>query len=269
MTIARATDERNWPKKPPPSTFGIVAFVVVVGLTVLCAITLEFSLREVWDGLFRSNAPMRGLANPDFGQILSERSRGPFVETFRMAVLGTAAGGLVALPLALWSTKFGAPNRAVYAALRVFNNIIRAFPDLLWALLFVAAVGVGALPGLLALFFFTIAVITKLTADTLDGIDMGPLEAADAAGASHTQKLRTAVVPQILPAYTSFLLYGFELNLRASAVLGLVGAGGIGQRLEFFRGQGRWEEVWGIVFMFFLVVFVVERVSILLRRRLV
>jgi phosphonate transport system permease protein len=76
-------------------------------------------------------------------------------------------------------------------------------------------------------------------------------------------------VPQILPAYTSFLLYGFELNLRASAVLGLVGAGGIGQRLEFFRGQGRWEEVWGIVFMFFLVVFVVERISIVLRRRLV
>jgi len=76
-------------------------------------------------------------------------------------------------------------------------------------------------------------------------------------------------VPQILPSFTSSLLYSFELNLRGSAVIGLVGAGGIGQRLEFFRGQGRWEEVWGIVFMFFLVVFVVERISVLLRRRLV
>jgi len=262
-------DERDWPVKPAPSAFAIVAGVLALALTVVTIVSLDFSPRQVWEALSRPNAPMRGLANPDFGQLLSERSRGPFIETFRMAVLGTGAGGLVALPLALWSTRFGAPNRAVYAMLRVFNNIIRAFPDLLWALLFVAAVGVGVLPGLLALFFFTIAVITKLTADTLDGIDMGPLEAADAAGAGHTQKLRTAVLPQILPSFTSFLLYGFELNLRASAVLGLVGAGGIGSRLEFFRGQGRWEEVWGIVVMFFLVVFVVERISVVLRRRLV
>lgn len=242
---------------------------MAVGLTVLSVMATGFSPVEIWDGLFRSNAPLRGLRNPDFGQLFSERSRGPFLDTLRVALLATAAGGLVALPLSLWSTRFGAPNRGVYAVLRVFNNIIRAFPDLLWALLFVAAVGVGALPGLLALFFFTIAVITKLTTDTLDGIDMGPLEAADAAGARHNEKLRVAVVPQILPSFTSFLLYSFELNLRGSAVIGLVGAGGIGQRLEFFRGQGRWEEVWGIVFMFFLVVFVVERISVLLRRRLV
>ena len=81
--------------------------------------------------------------------------------------------------------------------------------------------------------------------------------------------LRTAVVPQILPAYTSFVLYGFELNLRASAVRGLVGAGGIGSRIEFFRGRGEWSEVWGLVLMFFAVVFLVERLSVSLRRRLV
>ena len=259
----------EWPRKPRPGLFGVGVTLVAIALTFFSVRATDFSPVDMWNNLFRSNAPMRALKHPDFGQILSERSRGPFLETFRMALLGTVAGGLVALPLSLWSTRFGAPNRFVYSALRLFNNIIRAFPDLLWALLFVAAVGIGVLPGLLALFFFTIAVLTKLTADTLDGIDMGPLEAADAAGAGHTQKLRTAVVPQILPSFMSFLLYGFELNLRGSAVLGLVGAGGIGQRLEFFRGQGRWEQVWGIVFMFFLVVFVVERVSVFLRRRLV
>ena len=142
-------------------------------------------------------------------------------------------------------------------------------PDLLWALLFVSAVGIGALSGLLALFFFSIAVTTKLTSDTLDGIDMGPIEAANASGASLNQMLRTAVVPQILPSYASFVLYNFELNLRASAVLGLVGAGGIGARIEFFRGRGDWEELWGLVVMFFLVVFVVERLSVTLRRRLI
>ena len=76
-------------------------------------------------------------------------------------------------------------------------------------------------------------------------------------------------MPQILPAYSSFALYDFELNLRASAVLGLVGAGGIGLRLKFFQNQQRWEQLWGLVVMFFIVVFVVERLSVSLRRRLV
>ncbi|MEX2627561.1 MAG: phosphonate ABC transporter, permease protein PhnE [Ilumatobacteraceae bacterium] len=261
------------PRKPRPSLFGVLTLTAAVLLTIVTAWDWEYgvglSLSEIWDGFTRPNSPMRGLLNPDFGQITSDRSRSAFIETFRMAVLGTAAGGLVALPLALWSTGYGAPNRVVKHVVRTFNNVIRAFPDLLWALLFVAAVGIGALPGLLALFFFSIAVVTKLTADTLDGIDMGPIEAAHASGASHTQMLRSAVVPQILPAYTSFFMYGFELNLRASAVIGLVGAGGIGRRLEFFRGRGDWEEVWGLVFMFLIVVFVVEQLSQILRRRLV
>jgi phosphonate transport system permease protein len=171
--------------------------------------------------------------------------------------------------LALWSTRVGNPIGWLRAIVRVFNGVVRAIPDLLWALLFVTAVGIGALSGLLALFFFSLAVTTKLTSDTLDGIDIGPVEAADAAGARHTQMLRTAIVPQILPAYSSFVLYNFELNLRASAVLGLVGAGGIGTRIEFYRTRGEWSEMWGIVFLFFLVVFVVERVSVSMRRRLV
>jgi phosphonate transport system permease protein len=153
--------------------------------------------------------------------------------------------------------------------LRSISNVIRAIPDLLWAGLFVLGVGIGALPGLLALFFFSLAVMVKLTADTLDGIDMGPVEAAEAAGASHAQMLRTAVVPQILPAFSSYALYDFELNLRASAVLGLVGAGGIGNRLDFFRNRGQWDKLWGLVFMFFLVVMVVEWVSVRIRRKLV
>jgi phosphonate transport system permease protein len=271
MTQERSLEDRL-PRKPRPSMFGILTFAGAVVLTLLTAWDWEYgvglSLADIYDGLTRPNAPMRGLLNPDFGQITSDRSRRAFFETLQMAVVGTTAGALVALPLALWSTRYGAPNRIVLVVVRTFNNVIRAFPDLLWALLFVAAVGIGVLPGLLSLFFFSIAVITKLTADTLDGIDMGPVEAADAAGAGHSQMLRTAVVPQILPAYTTFVMYGFELNLRASAVIGLVGAGGIGRRLEFFRGRGDWEAVWGLVFMFFIVVFVVEQISQVLRRRL-
>jgi phosphonate transport system permease protein len=261
------------PSKPRPSTFGIVLGAVVVVLTLLTLWDWEygtgFSLRAVFDKFSNENPVISAIPDTEFGQMFSPRTRAAFVETLRLAVLGTSAGVIVAMPLALWSTRFGAPNATIRVVVRSVSNVIRAFPDILWALLFVAAVGVGALPGLLSLFFFSIAVVTKLTADTLDGIDVGPLEAANASGARHNQMLRTAVVPQILPAYASYALYAFELNLRASSVIGFVGAGGIGQRIQFFQSQNNWEAIWGIVVMFVIVVFIVDRISTLLRRRLV
>lgn len=261
------------PTRPAPSLFAVGGLLAALGLTVITAWDWEygtgFSIGTIWDNLSNRNRVIEAIPNADLGQLVAGRTRDAFVETLQMAVLGTFAGALAALPLALSTTTVGAPSRGVMWVMRFLSNVIRSFPDVLWAALFVAAVGVGALPGLLALFFFSVAVIVKLTADTVDGIDMGPIEAARAAGAGHVQVQRAAVVPQILPAYVSFVLYSFELNLRGSAVLGLVGAGGVGARLDFFRNQGRWEEVWGIVVMFFLVVFLVDLLSGLVRRRLV
>ncbi len=272
-SLSSAVVRQGRPRRPPPSAFGIGVGVVVIVLTILTTWNWKygtgFSPAEVLRKLRNRNPVVSAIAHTEFSQVFSPRSRNAFVETLRLAVLGSVSGIVVALPLALWSTRFGAPNRLVLIVVRAVCNVIRAFPDILWAVLFVAAVGIGALPGLLALFLFSIAVVTKLTADTLDGIDMGPIEAAHASGARHSQMLRTAVVPQILPAYASYSLYAFELNLRASVVLGLVGAGGIGQRIEFFRNQPAWEKVWGLVVMFVIVVFIVDRLSTLLRRRLV
>lgn len=257
------------PTRPRPSIFAVTVAIGAVVLTVIAARNVDFSLSSIIENFSRKNSPIEGLLDPDLSQIWKPRSRKAFIETFQLAVLGTAAGSTLALPMALWSTRCGNPSTPLRAGVRTFNSVIRAIPDLLWALLFVAAVGVGALAGLLALVFFSLAVTTKLTSDSLDGIDPGPIEAAYAGGATLTRMLRTAVVPQVQAAYASFVLYNFELNLRASAVLGLVGAGGIGQRFEFFRNQGDWSQVWGLVFMFFLVVFFVERLSVSLRRRLV
>lgn len=268
MTTA-ATRSAVLPPRPPASRFALVGTAGALVLTWLTAVAVDFSFAELVENLARRNLVVEGLLRPDVTQLWSERSRTAFVETLQLAVIGTVTGGFISLPLALWATDYGNPNVPLRTLVRTFNNVVRSMPDLLWALLFVTAVGIGALPGLLALFFFSIAVVSKLTADTLDGVDRGPIEAAQASGAGLTAMLRTAVVPQILPAYSSFVLYGFELNLRASAVLGLVGAGGIGARIEFFRGRGEWSEVWGLVLMFFAVVFLVERLSVSLRRRLV
>lgn len=261
------------PRRPRRSSFGAGVAIAMVALTVVTTWDWKYgtglSIREIFSKLSNENPVIDAIPNTDFGQLASPRTRRAFVETLRLAVLGTVFGSVVALPLALASTRFGAPSRAVRIVARGIANVVRALPDILWALLFVAAVGGGALPGLIALFLFTIAVVTKLTADTLDGIDMGPIEAANASGASQIQMLRTAAVPQILPAYMSYVLYAFELNLRSSAVLGIVGAGGIGERLETFRQLQQWERLWAIVVMFIVVVFIVDRISTLVRRRLV
>jgi phosphonate transport system permease protein len=261
------------PQKPRPGLWGLGLGAVAIAMTVATAWDWEygtgFSPLEVFRKLGNENDALAAIPHAKLGEFKSERSLNAFIETLRLAIVASIAGVIVARPIAMWSTPFGAPNRAARFVTKTLSNIIRSFPDVLWALLFVAAVGVGVLPGLLALFFFNIAVITKLTADTLDGIDMGPLEAADASGASRGQMLRTAVVPQILPAYASYSLYAFELNLRASVVLGFVGAGGIGQRIQFFQSQFAYEKMWGLVAMFIVVVFVVDRASTYLRRRLV
>ena len=261
------------PSKPRRSPFAIGLAVFFVAFTFVTAWDWRygtgFSISDVFTKFTNNNPVMSALGDIEWSQLWSARTRAAFIDTLRVAVIATIAGSVVALLLGLWSTRIGAPNRVVRETVRTISNVVRALPDIVWALVFVAAVGTGNLPGLLALFLFTIAVVTKLTADTIDGIDTGPIEAADAAGATHNQKLRTAVVPQILPAYASYVLYAFELNLRGAAVLGLVGAGGIGERLETFRTFNQWERVWAIVVLFVIVVFIVDRLSTLLRRRLV
>jgi phosphonate transport system permease protein len=262
-----------WPRKPRPSMFGFVAGAVAVVMTLATLVDWKygtgFSFRTVISNLTGENEILSRLLHPDWNQVWSARTRTAFMETVYLAVLGTVAGAIVSLPLALWSTRIGAPNGVVRVLVRTFSNINRALPDIGLALVFVAVVGIGTLAGFLALFFFSIAVVTKLTSDTLDGVDAGPIEAATAAGARHSQVLRTAIVPQILPAYSSFVLYSFELNLRASAVIGLVGAGGIGLRLKAFTSNFDWESVSAIIVLFIIVVFVVDRLSTLVRRRLV
>lgn len=261
------------PRKPPPTTFAIVGTIAGIVLTVVLAWDWEygigFSLAGVVDDLTRRNLVFDGLMNADVLRLLSENPRNAMLETVQMAVIATITGAFVGLPLAILNSLLGAPNRPTYLVVKTFNTVLRSIPDILWALIFVAAIGGGALPGTLALFLFSVGVVAKLTSDIIDGIEQGPIEAARASGASHFQMVRTAMLPQILPGYVSFSLYTFELNLRASAVLGLVGAGGIGTFIEAYRGRGQYDRVWGIVLGFFVVVFVVERMSMWLRRRLV
>ena len=148
-------------------------------------------------------------------------------------------------------------------------NVVRAVPDLFWAKLLVTAVGIGAFAGSWALSIFSLAVMVKLFSETVDSADPRPLEAARAAGGRHTPAVRTGVLPTVFPSYVAYSLYVFELNIRASIVLGLVGAGGIGRVVEAQRQYFRFDRVLGILLIIFVIVIVIEQISVALRKRLV
>src|SRR5699024_4016468 len=135
-------------------------------------------------------------------------------------------------------------------------------------LLFVAFVQTGALPGILALIVFNIGVVAKLTPESIDAVDRGPIEAVEAAGATRFQRARFAIFPQIAPNYLSYCFYVLELTLRASTVLGFVGAGGIGQVIVLLMTRLDHSSVSAVVVALFVVVFVLDQASRAVRRRL-
>jgi phosphonate transport system permease protein len=161
------------------------------------------------------------------------------------------------------------PTRPLYWLNRNVMNVLRTMPDLFWAMLFASAVGFGPFAGSLALTVFTVAVVSKLTSESIESIDMGLTEAVRAAGGNWLETVFFSVLPQAMPQYVSYVLYAFELNVRASTVLGLVGAGGIGMVLNTQRTTFQYDRVTMIVLFVFLVVLVIEQVSAAARRRLV
>jgi phosphonate transport system permease protein len=261
------------PTKPRPSPTRFVALAVVAALTWLAAsMTTGIGLvanisRVVENGIpERTRAILAQIPRPALEDLPA--TYGPFLETVAMAVLGTVFGCTLALLVAFGASRVTAWGRASLAVTRGFMSVVRSVPDVMWALLFVSAVSFGSLPGTLALIMFNIGVVAKLLSETIDATDTGPVEAADAAGATTLARNRAAVLPQVMPNYLAFSLYAFELNVRASAVLGLVGAGGIGQLLNVARSQLRYDRVSLVVLEIFVFVFVAEFVSITLRRRL-
>lgn len=193
----------------------------------------------------------------------------PLIETFRIAVVSTLVGCTLALPVAFMASKITTLNTSVYLPDKAFMNLVRTIPDLFWAMIFVAAVGPRPFAGAIALSIFSLAIMAKLLSETIDGVDPGPLEAAKSTGAKHFPAIRSAVLPQVLPNYVAYALYIFEINVRASAVIGLVGAGGIGRILEAQRVFFRFDRVFAVVIAIFVIVFLIEQVSVALRRRLV
>jgi phosphonate transport system permease protein len=264
------------------ATSFVLGNAVVISVTISAVFTMlafnkiQFSVFEMFSRFTQVTVLVDQLWPPDFtwaktiGQPETVVLWQPYVETLRIAVVGATTGVILAVPLAFSASRMTTPNSTVYWIAKSTMNLIRTIPDLFWGILFAAAVGFGSpFPGALAMIMFSVAIMGKLLSETVDAIDPGPLEAARSTGASHWQMVKAAAFPQVVPHYVAYGLYIFELNVRASVILGFIGAGGIGRLLDERRNFFQWDQVMAIVLVIFVTVILIEIVSIWVRRRIV
>jgi phosphonate transport system permease protein len=190
------------------------------------------------------------------------------LKTVEIALLGTAVAAILALPLGFVSARnVAAP--AIFHPARLVLNFFRSVDTLVYALVFVAAVGLGPFPGVLAVVAYTTTSLAKLYSEAIEGIDRGPVDAITATGATRLQVLRFGVLPQVLPLFLSYVLYRLETNIRAATVLGFVGAGGIGFYLQTYLRMIDYPAASTVLLVTVVMVMVVDAISSRLRARLV
>ena len=190
------------------------------------------------------------------------------LKTVEIALLGTAVAAALALPLGFVSARNVAVP-ALFHPARVVLNVLRSVDTLVYALVFVAAVGLGPFPGVLAVIAYTTTSLAKLYSEAIEGIERGPVDAITATGATRLQILRFGVLPQVLPLFLSYVLYRLETNIRAATVLGFVGAGGIGFYLQTYLRMIDYPAASTVLLVTVVMVVAIDALSSTLRRRLV
>lgn len=191
------------------------------------------------------------------------------LETVLMAYLATMMGSVGALFLCFYASRNLAPNRWSYVLARRIGEFCRTIPDLVFALIFVFAFGLGPLPGILAMAIHSLGAHVKLFSEANENIDLRPVEGLRSLGAGWVQTMRFAVLPQVLPNYASYVLWRFEINVRTAAVLGFVGAGGIGSELIIAVRSLYYEDISAIVIMIVAVVTLIDIGCGKMRHRLI
>jgi phosphonate transport system permease protein len=192
----------------------------------------------------------------------------PMIDTIQMSLLGSFIGSFLALPIAIISSSNINKFPPLLYAVRLFLSLVRTLPVLIYAAIIAYITGFGTLPGTLAITIFTFAIISKMLYEKIETIDMNAFIALEATGATKTQSFFRAVVPQIMGSFLSLTLYSFEINIRYAAILGYVGAGGIGLLLNDRMQWRQYGDVVVVLIILFVVVLSIETTSRYIRRRL-
>ena len=245
---------------------GALAAAIIAVCVVALAITGFFDAERFADGIPAMAQLFSEMVPPDFSRWRSWLK--PLLDTLAMSIAGTALAVMISLPLALLAAPNISPHPVVQHATRTLLAFLRSVPEIIMGILFVAAVGFGALPGVLALALHSVGMVGKFYAEAIEHVDPKPLEAARAAGATRFQVITHAVLPQVMPQLSDITIYRWEYHFRASAVLGIVGAGGIGFELIAALRLMSYDQVSAILLAILACVLVVDGIGARLRAAL-
>lgn len=272
MTAPDLTPDQKMEQFRPKEPIGprIIRWVVGIAIVVpfiWAVVGLEISPERIWRAPAEIWILLSGMFPPDFedsGRIVSK-----LLESVYIAWIGTAMGAIFSFPLSFMAATNVAP-RWITVPTRGILSAIRAFPELILAVILIVPFGLGAFTGALAIGLHSIGTLGKLSSEVIEGVDDGPIEAIGSAGGTLPLQMRYGIIPQAMPTIVAYWLYRFEINIRASAVLGLVGAGGIGAeivaRLSF---RADWPKAGAALIATIAVVLLVDAVSSSIRRRII
>lgn len=242
---------------------------IIIGLVlvILWALRMtEFDIMVIIDRFAKMLDLLKKIFQPDwtfFPKVID-----PLMDTIKMSILGTVIGCAIALPVAILASSNINRNTIVVSFFRFVLALIRTLPTLVIALVCALIFSLGTFSGTVAIAIFTFGVVSKMLYESIETIDMGPFEAMESLGANKFQAFWSACVPQILPVYLSHCLYCFEMNIRASAILGYVGAGGLGITINERIGWRDYESLGMVLLTLFVVVSFIEFFSAYLRKKL-
>ncbi|ACK67806.1 phosphonate ABC transporter, inner membrane subunit [Rippkaea orientalis PCC 8801] len=244
----------------------IMYFVIAIAVLIYAGYRSGINMVELLQGTGNMAKYIRGYFPPDFSdwQLYVQET----LETIAMGLWGTILAASLGIPLSILASDNICPQWIVFPVRRVLDGM-RAINEVVFALIFVVAVGLGPFAGVLALFVHTAGILGKLFSEAIEAIDPGPVEGIRATGASKLQEIIFGVIPQVMPLWISFTLYRFEANVRSASVLGIVGAGGIGFSLYQNIRSFKYPEVCAILIILIVAVALIDTLSAKLRQKLI
>jgi len=246
-------------------------FLVILAFMVITAWSMTgigFSIKEIVSGMGEvirfitvDMIPPDIFSLPDLMQ--------PLLDTIYMSFVAVVVAAVISFVLAYLASSITTPHPILQIAARGLASILRTIPDMVWVLLLVPAYGLGTLAGTMALLIASVGLLTRSFAEALDEVDKGQLEAVKTTGAGWLQTMSRAVLPQFLPQFVSWSLFGWDTNVRSSTVIGMVGAGGLGFAIQSGIKLFQFEEVTMAILMTVVLFIGIEMITTELRRRII
>ncbi|WP_245843954.1 phosphonate ABC transporter, permease protein PhnE [Oceanobacillus rekensis] len=250
-----------------PSIVTWLCWVIFIAFIAMGLNNANISFERLGRGILNIGSFLGDAFPPDFSRI------GPItlsiIETLEMALVGTTIGVILSLPLALLAATNTSPHPAIGTVVRGIILTLRTIPDLVFALIFVISIGLGPLAGILTIAVDTIGFCGRFFSERIEEIDKGPVQALESTGASRLGVISGSIIPMGFPSFVGTSLFAAEKSIRGAAVLGLVGAGGIGVELNTAMSLRNFDQALMIIIFILIVVLIFEKISSAIRKKVI